>query len=286
MRLAVTPQYLVWESSIDRLTEEFSGAVDAHVGFFDLSFEQLFRTFRVKDPSPVDNFNGHSYGPTGGADFQHSEDPESQLMQSTVTLRTALSGGLVADGAYTYGKRENNSDLAGQPLGVSGVSAESTYQKVAGNLSYTPISALTLNMRYRMLELDTENPDTITAAYYRAATTTAPISPAAGPPLTFPVRENMDVDRYEYAASAAWRPSQYVTVKGDFQRETINRSNTGEPASRYSGSTAPTVRTGSIVTVWAAAERGTVQSAAARRRTSTRMAASRESREATGRCPD
>lgn len=235
--------------SIDRLTEEFSGAVDAHIGFFDVAVEQLLRTFRVKDPIPVDTFLGHSYGPTTATDFQHSEDPESQLLQSTVTLRTALSGGIIADGAYTYGKRENNSDLAGQPLGVDGVSAESVYQKAAGNLSYTPLSALTFNLRYRMLDLDSKNSDTITAAYYRAATTTAPIFPALGPPIEFPVRENMDLNRYEYAASAAWRPVQQLTVKGDYQRETIVRGNT-DGAIRHSGSTAPVDRLGSIDPVW------------------------------------
>lgn len=239
---------------VDRLTEEFSGSVDAHVGFLDFNVEQLLRTFRVKDPIPVDNFAGHSYGAgtTASPDtFQHSEDPESQLLQSTVTLRTALSGGLVADGAYTYGKRENNSDLAGQPLGVDGVSAESVYQKAAGNLSYTPLSALTLNLRYRMLDIDTKNSDTISAAYYRAVPTSGPAYPALGPnpPIKFPVRENMDTNRYEYSATAAWRPAQQLTVKGDFQRETIVRGSTGE-AIRYSGANAPTARTGSIDPVW------------------------------------
>lgn len=237
---------------VDRLTEEFSGSVDAHVGFLDFNVEQLLRTFRVKDPIPVDNFAGHSYGAgtTASPDtFQHSEDPESQLLQSTVTLRTALSGGFVADGAYTYGKRENNSDLAAQPLGVDGVAAESVYQKAAGNIAYTPLSALTFNLRYRMLDLDTKNSDVLTAYYARAATTTPPIYPAMVSPIEFPVRENMDINRYEYAASVAWRPASQFTLKGEYQRETIMRGNAGA-AIRHSGALSPVLRDSAIDPVW------------------------------------
>lgn len=216
--------------TIDRETEEFSGAIDAHLGYVDIAFEQLLRTLRVHDDIPVDDFYGHNYGNGTAADpdlFQHSEDPESQLLQSSVTMRTALSGGLVVDGGYTYGKRENNSDLASSSStnsGVDNVYAEAIYHKVVGNVSYTPAQVFNVNMRYRMLDYDSKNSDTVTAAYFRTGYTT----------LTFPVRDSIDVNRYEYAATASWRPIQHLTVKGEFQRETIVRGSTGE-ADRFSG---------------------------------------------------
>jgi hypothetical protein len=221
---------------IDRVTQEVTGSVDAHVGFFDISLEQLFRIFKVKDPIPVDNFSGHLYGPTGGADFQHSEDPESQLFQSTAKIRTALSGGVVADAAYSYGRRENKTELADRPLGVEGAYAISEYDKVAGNFSYTPTQNITANVRFRFLDLDTTNSDTISADYNVVD-------------KIYPVRDNIDIRRAVYSGSIAWRPDYSLTIKGDYDHEVVQRSNTGGPMEHH-GSTAAIADGGEIDTVW------------------------------------
>jgi len=245
---------------VKRVTEELSASADAHIGYVDLAVEQLLRLFTVKDPIPVDTYYGHSYGAGDAATpdvFQHSEDPESRLLQSTVKARTSLSGGLVADAAYTYGKRENRSDLAPAAAGgIDGVYAKSVYQKAAGNLSYTPVTSLTLALRYRMLDIDTSNSDTITANYFRSASASYPAA-ATGPPLTFPVRENMDINRYQVETQVTWRPSTKVTLKGEAQREVIVRGNT-DGAIRHSGSTAPIDREGSIDPVWELPDQETI----------------------------
>ncbi len=232
---------------IDRVTEEVSGSVDAHVGFFDFSFEQLFRILRVKDPIPVDSFQGHAYGPqppvppdTTPANylFQHSEDPESRLLQSTAKIRTALTGGVVADAAYTYGRRENKSDLAGRPLGVENVYAVSDYSKLAANVVWTPTATVTTNFRLRLFDLDTNNSDSISADYNVVD-------------KTFPVRENIDFSRAEYSGSIVWRPDYTLTIKGDYDHEVVMRENTGGPMPYHGSSAAlPPNGTGTIDTVW------------------------------------
>jgi|GEM_PF-888250 len=236
---------------VRRVTEEISGGVDAHVGFFDVAVEQLFRVFRVKDPTPEYEFFGLSYSPVDvPRTYQHSEDPESTLLQSTVKVRTALSGGLVGEGAYTYGLRKNNSKLSE----LDNLTVESNYQKVASDISYTPVESLTLRLRFRLLDLNTDTPSAISAAYIRTANTTWPVALPVAPDTTiaFPVRENIDLTRYQYAASATWRPIKKLTIKGDAQREIIYRSNIGEATTPYSATNSPIDRLGAAAgeTVW------------------------------------
>ncbi len=219
---------------VKRVTDEFTASIDAHVCYLDLVFEQMVRFFTVKDAIPVDSYYGHSrFGPMDLTNLQHSEDPESRLIQSTVKARTSLTGGFVADAAYTYGQRQNRSDLAASTAGgVDGVEAETTYQKVAGNVSYTPVASLTFNLRYRMLDIDTKNADVLTTG------DSFPSRPTTGPPVSYRVRDNLDVNRYQVAAAASWRPNKILTLKGDAQREVVTRGMTGAPTP-FSSSTAP-----------------------------------------------
>jgi len=209
---------------IKRITDEMTASVDAHIGYVDLSLEQLLRLLTIKEQIPADAYYGHSaFGPyPDTASFQHDADPESSLLQTTAKARTSLSGGFVADAAYTYGKRENRSDLApatATPSGADGVSAEATIQKLAGNITYMPVTDLTLNLRYRLLDIDIDNADFITTGDSRATT---------GPPITYPVRDSVDLRRTELAAAATWRATSKLTLKGEAQREIIRRGSAGD----------------------------------------------------------
>jgi hypothetical protein len=167
--------------NIDRVTDELSAGIDAHLGFVDLVVEQLYREFRDREPIPVDSFEGHMFRPPG--DYQHDEDPDSKLTETSIKLHTSLSGGVVAGASFTIGERENHSDLVGQPFGVDGVKAETDYYKAAGDVTYIPSPKWTLNFRYRMLDLDTDNPESVSAYGDE-----------------FNVRENVDLRRANHEA--------------------------------------------------------------------------------------
>lgn len=204
---------------VDRVTEEFKGSVDAHLGVVDLILEQVYRQFRDREPIPVDTFQGHMLRPAA-QDYQHDEDPDSRLVESTVRLHTSLSGGFVAAGSFSIGERKNQSDLLGQPSGVDGVESETDYYKGAGDLTITPTPKWTLNFRYRLFDADNDNSDVVSAYDQDLAN-------AEG--RDFPVRDNIDLRRSSYEAAVAYRPHRNLTLKGRYQIEQIHRGNTGGP---------------------------------------------------------
>ncbi len=194
---------------IDRVTEEVKASVDAHVGYVDIVLETLFRTFRDREPVPNDYFDSHDRGRDPG-EYDHNEDPDNKLTETTLKLSTAPSGGLVGSTSFTIGKRENRSDLSS----VSPVNAETDYFKNASDVTYTPGEQWTFNFRYRLLDMDADNSDSLTTY---GSTKSEPLE----------VREAMDIKRAWYEASVNYRPSRHLTLKGELRREDIDRSNTG-----------------------------------------------------------
>lgn len=202
---------------IDRVTEEVKASVDAHVGFVDIVLETLFRTFRDREPIPNDYFDEHDRGRLAG-EYDHSEDPESKLTETTLKLSTAPSGGLVGSTSFTIGERENRSNLNS----VSPVEATTDYFKNATDVTYTPSEKWTFNFRYRLLDMDADNTNTFTN--YESENTN-----------DLKVREAMDIKRAWYEASVNYRPSRHLTLKGELRREDIDRSNTGPDEGHSSG---------------------------------------------------
>jgi hypothetical protein len=103
---------------------------------------------------------------------------------------------------------------------VRPVDAETDYQKLTADITYTPGEHWTFSFRYRMLDLDNDVP--------AIQTSDGVVSPDN--PFSFsgiPVRESVDIDRNNYAAFISYRPSHRLTLKAEFEREDIDRSNTG-----------------------------------------------------------
>lgn len=215
---------------IDRVTEEFTAGLDAHLGPVDFIVEQLYREFRDREPIPFDTFEGHMLRPAGF--YQHDEDPDVKVTETTIKMHTSLSGGVTGAASFTIGERENRSDLAGQPFGVDGVKAETDYYKAAGDVTYIPSPKWTLNFRYRLLDLDTDNPESV-SAYDNE----------------FDVRENVDLRRANHEATIAYRPSRNWTFKGEYQLENLHRGNTGGPEPHH-GFQAPLAFGGVTDDVW------------------------------------
>ncbi len=215
---------------VNRVTEEFKAGIDAHLGPVDVAFLQTLRQFKEKAANPNDYFDYHSSvndpapGPVMlGRDegyYDHDVTPDSELSESTFMVNLPPSGGFVTSASYTLGKRENNSSVTN----VSPTDAETDYQKLAADVTYTPGERWTFNFRYRMFELDSDVP--------AFQTTNGSTTFNNG---TVPVRESIDIDRDNYAAYISYRPSHKTTFKGEFEREVEERSDTGERGfSRFS----------------------------------------------------
>jgi hypothetical protein len=201
---------------VDRVTEEITAGFDAHLGPADIAFLQTLREFRAKENSPADDFNAHNpfFGlgrPAG--EYVHDKAPDSRLSESTFMINLPPSGGFVSTASYTFGKRENQSNLDGG----SRKDPETDYQKLAADVSYTPGENWTVNFRYRMLDLDSDSPATLTEDALAFNNISNPI----------PVRESIDIERNNYAAFVSYRPSRKLTLKGEFEYEDTDRNNTG-----------------------------------------------------------
>jgi hypothetical protein len=207
---------------IDRVTEEVKISADAHAGFIDVVLEGLYRTFRDGESIPSDIFGQHDRGRTYGA-YEHDEDPDSRVKEATLRLNTAPSGGLVGSASFTIGERENRSDLAS----VGPIDAKIDYTKTAADVTYTPNQHWTMNLRYRLLDMDSDNSDVLYDNPEGAFTS----------PL--PVRDSMDITRAWYEAVVNYRPSPRLSLKAEVRVEDIDRSDTGEEAHPFHSSTPP-----------------------------------------------
>ncbi len=204
--------------NIERVTEEFTGSVDAHVGPVDLVLEQLVRLFRDREPTPVDTFQAHNYRTAHAASLQHDEDPDARLIATTVQAHSSLSGGLNLAAGFTIGNRKNQSDLTA----VSPVEAKTDFTKTVGDVTYVPNPHWTFNLRYRLLDMDSSNSDQQILYDVLA-------DPGANTLASIPVRDSLSLTRAWYSATGTWRPIRGVSVKGEYRRVDIDRSNTGGP---------------------------------------------------------
>ena len=204
---------------VDRVTEEVTLGLDAHVGYVNVSVEQLFREFRDRESVPFDSFGAIDFGFRAAGDYQHDTVPDSRLTATTLKVSTSPSGGLNAAAGYTLGKKENLSRLAD----VSPVEAETDFHKASADLTLTPRPEFTLNFRYRMLDQESSSPAQLLVGGL----------PGDG---VVDTRQNMDLTRASYFGKASWRPVRLLTLMGEFEHRDIHRDRTGEfydPANPY-----------------------------------------------------
>lgn len=198
---------------IDLVTEEVTAGIDAHLGPVDIAFLQTLREFREKENSPVDDFGSMPLLGRPAGQYIHDKTPDSKLSESTFMINLPPSGGFASSASYTFGKRENQSNMADGQRD----DPEMDYQRMAANATYTPGEKWTINFRYRMLDLDNNSPATLTSDDLAFNNFGNPIA----------VRQSIDIDRNNYEASVSYRPSNRLTFKGEFEYEDIERSNTG-----------------------------------------------------------
>jgi len=193
--------------TLNQVTEEVKGSVDAHLGYVDLIAEQLYREFRDRESIPLDDFPSSSFVRNSG-NFQHDEEPDSRLFSTTVKVHTALSGGVTGAATFTIGRRENQTNLSD----VQGVRSETDFRKGTADGTWILSPQWTFNLLYRILDMDNSNSSSLVSASEAASVE---------------VRDNVDLTRASYAARISYRPTRNWTVKGDFERKEIHRDHVG-----------------------------------------------------------
>ena len=197
---------------IDRQTHEGRFGFDTHLGLFDLIYAFKIREYKDHTGVPRDSFTARldpreAMTRSGGI-LEHSDTPDSRFYSHKIGLHTSMAGGLVGAVSYTFGKRENLSNLT--DLG----GADQTYSithNVAGDLSYTPCGYFSVAVKYRRNEID---PNTPAAVVY---------SPAVTPLVS--VRPAISSQTDTITADFIYRPTKIVTLKGEYKGEFLSRDN-------------------------------------------------------------
>ncbi|TYO98540.1 hypothetical protein EDC39_106143 [Geothermobacter ehrlichii] len=210
---------------IDQVTQEVTAGLDAHLGPVDVILEQLYRQFDNRENAPVDSYGTNVFFRPTATDLAHDTIPDVRMTESTLKVHTNLAGGLVGAASASIGKRENRNGL--EPAQVSPIISSTDVAKGAGDLTWIPHPSWTFNFRYRLLDLDNSNTDSISITGV-----TTGISPVG-------VRNNPDLRRDSYLITASFRPDARLKLKGQFDREIIHRDQTG-PALPYT-SAKPTI---------------------------------------------
>lgn len=193
--------------AVDRVTQEGSLGLDAHLGWVDLVYQFQLRSFKDRDPIPTANFLA-----VGGVDSraagvqQHNEDPDSRFTSHTVKLHTPLSGGVVASASYTLATRENLSRLTDTVWSDRG---RATAQNAAGDFSFTPCRQFTAALKYRHQDLDHDGFDGLKNSLFAN-------------PLV--LRPGVDTSKDLFIGTFSFRPRMSLSLIGTYQGELLRRS--------------------------------------------------------------
>ena len=196
---------------VNRKTLEGTAGFDAHLGPVDVIYTFKVRQFKDDAGIPVHPFLPR-YDITGttvtraGTAQEHNEDPESRFYSHTVKLHSSLAGGIVGAASYSFGKRDNQSrltDIAGADR------SSSALHNVATDFTYTPCRQFSVAIKYRLQDVDNDNPATITSRY--------------DIPGTIEVRHSPDVKKNIVTATVAVRPLNALSFIGQYQGTFIER---------------------------------------------------------------
>jgi hypothetical protein len=127
----------------------------------------------------------------------HNEVPNLTSSQDTVKLHTMYSGRFVASAAYSNGDKKNQD---------SGAKAD--FRNAAADITYIPVTSVTLFVKYRHYDLNTSNLDTI-------------LMPGLG--ATYAVRDSLSSTRDQLSGIIRYRANARLTVKGEYLFETTTR---------------------------------------------------------------
>ena len=179
---------------------------DAHLGYVDVIYNFTIRQFGDNNPIPLDQFVAR---PDRLAGLQeHNEGPDSRFTSQTIKLHTSLAGGLVGAASYSYGRRENLSQLSD----IRGAEqAVTTLQNAAGDLTYTPCGWFSLAAKYRHLEISNSTPATVFSAF------------AVNPQVV--VRQPLDSRKDTVTVTLSAHPDKLLTVNGEYKGEFLHREN-------------------------------------------------------------
>lgn len=196
---------------IEWQTFDVTVGANSHFGPLEVDVSRTEKRFDSKG----DRLFSDSYGTAAflgtirdGGVYPHNLVPDLEGSTNTLKLHTSYTGKIVASATLSDTDRENNS---------SGAKAD--YFMGAGEITWMPVTRLTVAVQYRHRELDVDNPDALPANYLGFSSYTTPLTD---------IRQSISSEVDTVSGSVRYRLIKGVTLNLGYLYKETDRSDTGE----------------------------------------------------------
>ncbi|MBI5694177.1 MAG: MtrB/PioB family outer membrane beta-barrel protein [Nitrospirae bacterium] len=185
--------------SIDWITRQYRAGANGHFGPVELEYAHRIKTFDShKDTTLFDRYRVGATTYTA----EHAFMPEITTSEDAVKAHTDLTGRIVGSATFVNGGKENNiSD------------AKVDFRRAYTDLTLMPFEHVTVALRYRYLELDTETPDFIFEPNY----------PGAPAVKNRPTKNAVDSRTNKAEATVRYTPCNWFGMKVEYLFEKKER---------------------------------------------------------------
>lgn len=217
---------------VDSVTREGTIGLDAHLGPVNTAYIFTIRDFSNQAPD-----NRYQFAARDA--LAHDVVNDSRLVSHTFKLYSDLSGGLTTSALYSISQRETATDRG--DARPSSAPAD-TLQTAVGEISYTPFKELSLNVKYRRLQIDRESPETIYSPLLQ-------LTPAAN---TLQVRPASSSVKDTIILSASYRPMLKAVYRFEYRAELESRDGLPDHQTAFSSSKNDSrqTHTGKAIFIW------------------------------------
>jgi hypothetical protein len=188
---------------IDYETQGAKVTINSHLQWVEAEYSHDSQKFKdTRDKSLTD---------TGGATtYTHNLVPELESSTDTVKIHTSHTGRIAASVTYSTGDRKNNDS-----------GAKSDFTNSAGDLSWIPTKDVTVSVKYRHYEVDTNNPGAVTDT---VSTAGQPVS------TTYSVRNAISYQKDIMTGLVRYRATKDLTLRAELGYENLKRDICTDPS--------------------------------------------------------
>lgn len=199
-------QRTTMERDIDWQTGTYEFGANSHLGHAEVEYSYIEKRFEAgMDETMFDAYNVNAFRPAGT--FPHNQIPELKGSSNVFKIHSNYNEKLVASATFSIKERENE---------TSGASAD-IFQG-AGALQWTPITRLSLFMKYSHIDVDADNTSIASITDINGFKT------VYSEPVKSPVSKTTD----SISLTGRYNLKPGVTLKAKYLYENIDRDNASE----------------------------------------------------------
>jgi hypothetical protein len=207
---------------IDWKSQELRIGLNSHFGPIEVEVSHTGKSFDPHGQTVLYD----SYTSPVSMSVPHNLTPELKSSVDTFRAHTSSTGRIVAGMTLANGTNKNEYS-----------NAKMDYKNMAGDITFTPVAGLTFLAKYRHYDLNETTPATVTSVT------------GASPATVNPVRDALLSKRDTATGIVRFRVTDRLTVRAEYEVESIKHTNADGSVLTYS--------TGTALNLWAVADHTT-----------------------------